>query len=243
VADVGLGPDRAQGSSRDLPEAGEHQARRLRQLAAGPGTSPHPRTLFASLERPGLARGAPAVRAILDRKGDPAGYIPPEALVDPEAVKAPRPKRSKPAYELGKDARLAAEALQFVNDVDDYNRWIEVGQSLSCLDSAGLRLWDDWSADSAKYQDGDTERKWRSFRLPLNRTLAMAPVGLMGLSPPATHENSVSKNRTTNATASGDLVAEEANQARQIHQTQDEFAGWSPTTDPIQALIRRQNRV
>lgn len=47
----------------------------------------------------------------------------------------------------------------------DYTEWVTVGMALkAALGDAGLRIWDDWSStDAARYNDGECERKWRTF--------------------------------------------------------------------------------
>ncbi len=71
------------------------------------------------------------------------------------------------------DISKAAEALKRLNPAraDDYEKWIDVGLALSNLGTAGLDLWDRWSSQSAKYEAGDCERKWNSFK-PHSITIA-----------------------------------------------------------------------
>ena len=47
---------------------------------------------------------------------------------------------------------------------DDYTSWIATGQALQELGPMGLALWDTWSRDSAKYEEGECARKWASFK-------------------------------------------------------------------------------
>ena len=48
--------------------------------------------------------------------------------------------------DAARDVRLAAEALDYIAGVDDYDTWIEVGQALACLGLEGLTLWNNWLA-------------------------------------------------------------------------------------------------
>ena len=48
--------------------------------------------------------------------------------------------------------------------VDNYNDWINVGMCLYNLDSKYLLLWIKWSQQSAKYENGACEEKWKSFK-------------------------------------------------------------------------------
>lgn len=57
------------------------------------------------------------------------------------------------------------DALQHVDGVDEYDRWIEVGMALHAgLGDAGRELWDTWSQKSAKYDETTQDAKWRSFK-------------------------------------------------------------------------------
>ncbi len=46
---------------------------------------------------------------------------------------------------------------------DDYDEWLKVGMALHSVDDSLLNDWDKWSQQSAKYEPGDCEKKWRSF--------------------------------------------------------------------------------
>ena len=46
---------------------------------------------------------------------------------------------------------------------DDYDQWLAVGMALHSVDDSLLDEWDRWSNQSAKYQPGDCQQKWRSF--------------------------------------------------------------------------------
>lgn len=105
---------------------------------------------------------AAAIKAILATKGDPVGLIPTEALVVPK--RAAKPKRTPAANDLDREANLASDALSYVNHLaDDYDSWLRIGMSLTPLGAQGLALWDQWSSQSANYEESACERKWRSF--------------------------------------------------------------------------------
>jgi P4 family phage/plasmid primase-like protien len=51
---------------------------------------------------------------------------------------------------------------------DNYNDWINVGMCLHNIDIKFLLIWMKWSKQSEKYQDGDCEQKWNSFKKEKN---------------------------------------------------------------------------
>lgn len=56
-------------------------------------------------------------------------------------------------------------ALSYISP-DDYERWIHVGQALHSTDAGNqaFGLWEEWSKGSDKYQPGQTQKKWRTFK-------------------------------------------------------------------------------
>lgn len=46
---------------------------------------------------------------------------------------------------------------------DSYDDWLAIGMALHSDSASNLLLWDRYSRQSAKYRDGDCERKWSSF--------------------------------------------------------------------------------
>jgi putative DNA primase/helicase len=64
------------------------------------------------------------------------------------------------------DIEKAAQALDRLAQwrCDDYSAWIEVGMALSELGDAGLTLWDEWSQTSEKYEPGQCDEKWGTFK-------------------------------------------------------------------------------
>ncbi len=113
--------------------------------------------------------GTAAVKAIVGTVGVSADLIPAEALTPPTPI---RPKRDKAARELADDARLAKDALGYLDPGCGYDQWLEIGMSLTPLGDEGLRLWDEWSEGSeGEYREGFCDRKWRSFNRTGGRTL------------------------------------------------------------------------
>jgi len=47
--------------------------------------------------------------------------------------------------------------------VDNYSDWISIGMSLYSLGDSGLVLWDNWSKQSIRYEEGCCEDKWVTF--------------------------------------------------------------------------------
>lgn len=106
--------------------------------------------------------GNAAIKAVLKTTGTPATAIPAEALAPGRTKRPARPRKAAGA--LGRDAELARDALASLGHlVDDYAGWLKVGMCLTQLGTDGLALWDEWSRDGQKYQEGDCERKWRTF--------------------------------------------------------------------------------
>ena len=67
--------------------------------------------------------------------------------------------------DLDRDIKLAAEATWGMppEAADDYDIWITTGQALHSLDESLLDVWDEWSKQSEKYQEGECHRRWLSF--------------------------------------------------------------------------------
>lgn len=87
------------------------------------------------------------------------------ACVPQDAVQpAPRPLMPMITRHDSQTRAEAALRMLGLNRADEYSDWLRVGMALHAeLGDAGLYLWDQWSRQSAKYQDGECERKWRSF--------------------------------------------------------------------------------
>ena len=90
----------------------------------------------------------------------PAGQPGQDAGASPERTgKAPQ------AAPTPSDLDWASEAIQHLGPAyrDDYDPWLKVGLALAGLGSDGLALWDDWSRQSPKYEEGCCAAKWHSF--------------------------------------------------------------------------------
>lgn len=68
-------------------------------------------------------------------------------------------------HNASEDEALAIRALDALAPfrLENYKEWFRVGASLKPLGSAGLTLWDNWSARSAKYHPGDCARRWNGI--------------------------------------------------------------------------------
>ncbi len=79
-----------------------------------------------------------------------------------------QPGVAQPAIDFV-DVSKAAAALARLSTArrDDYENggWINVGMALKGLGAIGYELWHAWSASSPKYNVGDCERKWPTFRV------------------------------------------------------------------------------
>lgn len=60
--------------------------------------------------------------------------------------------------------RNISEILSFLtqSQVDDYDTWLKVGMALHA-DGQPCSVWDEWSKNSHKYQEGACERHWKTF--------------------------------------------------------------------------------
>jgi hypothetical protein len=78
------------------------------------------------------------------------------------------PGVAQPAIDL-MDVSKAAAALARLSTErrDDYENggWVNVGMALKGLGAIGYELWHAWSKASPKYNVGDCERKWPTFRV------------------------------------------------------------------------------
>lgn len=92
-------------------------------------------------------------------------------LVEP-SKREPAPDFAKP---LADQLLAALIALRNIppDFVEDYKQWLRVGQILHALDqgSVTLRVWDEWSRRSPKYEAGACEAKWRTFKSDKGLTL------------------------------------------------------------------------
>ena len=74
---------------------------------------------------------------------------------------------------LDRDIRVAKQAVMKLDEehYEDYERWIAVGQALHAVDDSCLDIWIEWSRQSAKFKEGECERKWKTFDRKEGRTL------------------------------------------------------------------------
>jgi hypothetical protein len=97
----------------------------------------------------------------------------PEPAPLPEWIAARYAKDAQPADQpppptkpiTDEEIAKAREALGRLNQqrCDDYWEWLCVGMALRDLGSEGLKLWDEWSRKSVKYQEGCCAKKWPTF--------------------------------------------------------------------------------
>ena len=64
------------------------------------------------------------------------------------------------------DIERARSYLKAVNPIeaDDYDVWVNIGMALHSVSDNLLFDWNSWSAQSSKYEQGDCDRKWQSFK-------------------------------------------------------------------------------
>lgn len=88
----------------------------------------------------------------------PLPYLVPPATPSIEPVlPALEPSPEWDSLEVGR-------MLACVRDVDDRERWLEVGMALHSSGQPWARsLWESWSAQSSKYVERDQETAWKSF--------------------------------------------------------------------------------
>jgi hypothetical protein len=109
--------------------------------------------------------GNAAIDVILRTRPSPADLIP-EPKPEPKRVPTFRTPRT-----IG-DGRLSEKtvALSCLDHIPNagchYDQWVGVGMSLHSADDSAetFSAWDQWSRQSSKYTEGETEKKWRSFR-------------------------------------------------------------------------------
>lgn len=106
-----------------------------------------------------------------------------DGRIGPRKPAAPR-REARTAFgdDPCRDARLARAALEHfpAESCDDYASWIWVGMCLKQLGDEGYDIWTDWSARSDKFDSGDVDGHWDSFRAAEPGELAR-PGGSLGL--------------------------------------------------------------
>ena len=82
------------------------------------------------------------------------------AAFPPVERKKEAPREWTPRHD---DDRRVANALNHIN-ADDRDVWLECGMAIKAeFGDAGRELWDNWSRQSAKFNERDQEKVWRSF--------------------------------------------------------------------------------
>ena len=112
--------------------------------------------------------GDDAIDFILDLGGDSARLIPNDALsFEPEGERktSSRAGEAKSVDDIGN----AREALGYLESsfCDDYGQWLNVGMALYDLGDDGLKLWEEWSSKSSKYEatgPNSCAAKWETFK-------------------------------------------------------------------------------
>jgi len=96
----------------------------------------------------------------------------------PRKARAPRPNApachtdglppgvAQPSVDFLAISKAAAALARLrVERRDEYTGWLHVGMALKGLGAIGYELWRAWSESSPKYNVGDCERKWQTFRV------------------------------------------------------------------------------
>lgn len=68
----------------------------------------------------------------------------------------PQPERELSAGEV-------ADMLSFISPDCDYQTWVEIGMGLHA-GGYPVQVWDDWSRNGAKYENGDCYKRWKGFK-------------------------------------------------------------------------------
>jgi hypothetical protein len=98
--------------------------------------------------------------------------------VAPRTARAPRtnarachtdglpPGAAQPSVDFVAISKAAAALARLSTERrDEYTGWLHVGMALKGLGAIGYELWHEWSKASQKYNVGDCERKWPTFRV------------------------------------------------------------------------------
>lgn len=133
---------------------GDDGAKDLARILRVPGTTNY---------KPAYAPDFPLVcfiRADLDQE------YPLQELAALVPEPKPNPPRKTYTSSFADNVSKAAKWLDRLSleRADKYSSWVEVGMALSELGDAGLALWREWSQQSGKYQPGDCDEKWPSFK-------------------------------------------------------------------------------
>lgn len=64
--------------------------------------------------------------------------------------------------------------------VDDYKTWLEVGMALHASGES-CTLWENWSRKSAKFRDGECQRRWATFGNYAGAPITIASIAKMAI--------------------------------------------------------------
>ena len=98
----------------------------------------------------------------------------PSSIVDRILAHFNRPARVQPLQPEVRDwfdtvcddpqlREKALSALQSCKCYDSYGDWRAVGMAIHSIDPELYSFWDEWSRQSSKYRDGETQREWNKF--------------------------------------------------------------------------------
>ena len=93
---------------------------------------------------------------------DPQAYYNPSPQQPFKWTPPPEtPAQDKPKSEPTK-TDIDLSVLDYI-DPDDYENWINIGLAMK-NEGLGFDVWDNWSKKSGKYQEGETAKKWDTFK-------------------------------------------------------------------------------
>jgi hypothetical protein len=84
-----------------------------------------------------------------------------------EKMMEPKKKKTPQIQTLNSDSDKARSLLQSINPnrLDDYDTWVKIGMAAHSVgDDSLLFDWEQLSQKNSKYQTGDCEKKWSSFK-------------------------------------------------------------------------------
>lgn len=64
--------------------------------------------------------------------------------------------------------------------VDDYKTWLEVGMALHASGES-CTLWENWSRKSAKFRDGECQKRWATFGKYAGAPITIASIAKMAI--------------------------------------------------------------
>jgi predicted P-loop ATPase len=84
-----------------------------------------------------------------------------------EKMMEPKKKKTPQIQTLNSDTDKARSLLQSINPnrLDDYDDWLKIGMAAHSVgDNSLLHDWEQLSQKNSKYQSGECEKKWQSFK-------------------------------------------------------------------------------